>query len=106
MPPALRRARILERIQRDGGVSIADLARELDRLGGERLPAGAVVLVEQLLRLQRQQPRAPADIGEVVELDRALDRFDPLAVEVADEAREAAGVRERCGRCELGVAER
>jgi DeoR/GlpR family transcriptional regulator of sugar metabolism len=29
MPPALRRARILERIQRDGGVSIADLARDL-----------------------------------------------------------------------------
>jgi DeoR family fructose operon transcriptional repressor len=29
MPPALRRARILERIERDGGVSIADLARDL-----------------------------------------------------------------------------
>jgi DeoR/GlpR family transcriptional regulator of sugar metabolism len=29
MPPALRRARILERVQRDGGVSIADLARDL-----------------------------------------------------------------------------
>jgi DeoR/GlpR family transcriptional regulator of sugar metabolism len=29
VPPALRRARILERIQRDGGVSIADLARDL-----------------------------------------------------------------------------
>ena len=29
MPPALRRARILERIQRDGGVSVADLARDL-----------------------------------------------------------------------------
>src|SRR3954449_1867648 len=29
MPPALRRAQILERIQRDGGVSIADLARDL-----------------------------------------------------------------------------
>jgi DeoR/GlpR family transcriptional regulator of sugar metabolism len=29
MPPALRRARILERIQRDGGVSIADLARDM-----------------------------------------------------------------------------
>jgi DeoR family fructose operon transcriptional repressor len=28
-PPALRRAQILERIQRDGGVSVADLAREL-----------------------------------------------------------------------------
>src|SRR3954469_24266038 len=27
MPPALRRAQILERIQRDGGVSVADLAR-------------------------------------------------------------------------------
>jgi DeoR/GlpR family transcriptional regulator of sugar metabolism len=29
LPPALRRAQILERIQRDGGVSIADLARDL-----------------------------------------------------------------------------
>ncbi|MDA0180155.1 DeoR/GlpR family DNA-binding transcription regulator [Solirubrobacter phytolaccae] len=29
IPPALRRAQILERIQRDGGVSVADLAREL-----------------------------------------------------------------------------
>jgi DeoR/GlpR family transcriptional regulator of sugar metabolism len=28
MPPALRRAQILERIQRDGGVSVADLARD------------------------------------------------------------------------------
>ena len=28
MPPALRRAQILEQIQRDGGVSVADLARE------------------------------------------------------------------------------
>ena len=28
-PPALRRQQILERIQRDGGVSVADLAREL-----------------------------------------------------------------------------
>ena len=29
MPPALRRQQILERIQRDGGVSVADLARDL-----------------------------------------------------------------------------
>ena len=29
VPPALRRAQILERIQRDGGVSVADLARDL-----------------------------------------------------------------------------
>ena len=29
MPPALRRAQILQRIQREGGVSVADLAREL-----------------------------------------------------------------------------
>ena len=29
VPPAMRRARILERIQRDGGVSVADLARDL-----------------------------------------------------------------------------
>src|SRR3954452_18022775 len=29
MPPALRRAQILERIQRDGGVSVADLAKDL-----------------------------------------------------------------------------
>src|ERR1700754_1538526 len=28
-PPALRRQQILERIQRDGGVSVADLARDL-----------------------------------------------------------------------------
>jgi DeoR/GlpR family transcriptional regulator of sugar metabolism len=28
MPPALRRAQILERIERDGGVSVADLARD------------------------------------------------------------------------------
>ncbi|MGH2945902.1 MAG: DeoR/GlpR family DNA-binding transcription regulator [Solirubrobacteraceae bacterium] len=28
MPPALRRAQILDRIQRDGGVSVADLARD------------------------------------------------------------------------------
>ncbi len=28
MPPALRRAQILEQIQRDGGVSVADLARD------------------------------------------------------------------------------
>jgi DeoR/GlpR family transcriptional regulator of sugar metabolism len=28
-PPAIRRAQILERIQRDGGVSVADLARDL-----------------------------------------------------------------------------
>jgi DeoR/GlpR family transcriptional regulator of sugar metabolism len=28
MPPALRRAQILERIQRDGGVSVAELARD------------------------------------------------------------------------------
>ncbi len=30
MPPALRRAQILERIQRDGGVSVAQLARDHD----------------------------------------------------------------------------
>ena len=30
MPPALRRAQILQRIQRDGGVSVADLARDHD----------------------------------------------------------------------------
>ncbi|MDQ3740809.1 MAG: DeoR/GlpR family DNA-binding transcription regulator, partial [Actinomycetota bacterium] len=29
MPPALRRAQILERVRRDGGASVADLAREL-----------------------------------------------------------------------------
>ena len=29
VPPAMRRAQILERIQRDGGVSVADLARDL-----------------------------------------------------------------------------
>ena len=28
MPPALRRAQILQRVQRDGGVSVADLARD------------------------------------------------------------------------------
>ena len=28
-PPALRRQQILERIQRDGGVSVADLAKDL-----------------------------------------------------------------------------
>ena len=78
----------------------------VDRLGGERLPPGAVVLVEQLLRLQRQQLRAPARIGAVVEFDRALDRVDPFVVEVADETREAAGVRERRGSGEIGVAER
>ena len=48
VPPALRRARILERIQRDGGVSVAELARaydvspitvhrDLERLAGEGL---------------------------------------------------------------------
>ena len=30
MPPALRRARILERIHRNGGASVAELARDLD----------------------------------------------------------------------------
>ncbi len=30
MPPALRRAQILERVRRDGGASVADLARALD----------------------------------------------------------------------------
>jgi DeoR family fructose operon transcriptional repressor len=30
MPPAVRRSRILERIQRDGGVSVAELARDHD----------------------------------------------------------------------------
>jgi DeoR/GlpR family transcriptional regulator of sugar metabolism len=30
MPPALRRARILERVRQDGGASVADLARELE----------------------------------------------------------------------------
>lgn len=30
MPPALRRARILDAVQRDGGVSVAELAREHD----------------------------------------------------------------------------
>ena len=28
MPPALRRAQILQRIQREGGVSVAELARD------------------------------------------------------------------------------
>ena len=28
VPPALRRAQMLQRIQRDGGVSVADLARD------------------------------------------------------------------------------
>jgi DeoR/GlpR family transcriptional regulator of sugar metabolism len=48
VPPALRRARILERIQRDGGVSVAELARaysvapitahrDLERLAAEGL---------------------------------------------------------------------
>jgi DeoR/GlpR family transcriptional regulator of sugar metabolism len=30
MPPALRRARILERVRQDGGASVAELARELE----------------------------------------------------------------------------
>ena len=95
--------RVLQHARPDSRV--ADVARERDRLRGERLPPGAVVLVEQLLRLQRQQLGAPARIGAVVELERALDRIDPLVVEVADQAREAAGVGERCGRGEIGVAE-
>ena len=85
---------------------IADVARQRDRLGGQRLPPGAVVLVEQLLRLERQELRPPPGIGAVVELERALDRVDPLVVQVADEAREAAGVGERGGGGQIGVAER
>ena len=85
---------------------IVDVARERDRLGGERLPPRAVVLVEQLLRLQREQLGAPAGVGPVVELERAFDRLDPLVVEVADQAREPAGVGESRGGGQIGIAER
>ena len=64
------------------------------------------MLVEQLLRLQSQELGAPAGVGVVIELDGTRDRLDPLVVEVADEAVEAAGVGERCGSSELGVGER
>ena len=96
--------RVLQHARPDS--RIADVARERDRLRGERLPPGAVVLVEQLLRLQRQQLGAPARVGAVVELDRAFDRVDPLVVEVADEAREASGVGERRGSGQIGITER
>jgi DeoR family fructose operon transcriptional repressor len=61
VPPALRRAQILERIQRDGGVSVAELARihdvspitvhrDLEHLAGEglveRVHGGARALAE------------------------------------------------------------
>ena len=85
---------------------IADVTCERDRLLGKRLPPDAVVLVEQLLRLQREQLGAPARIGAVVELERALDRIDPLVVEVADQTREAAGVGERRGSGQVGVTKR
>ena len=85
---------------------IADVACQRDRLHRERLPARRIVLVEELLRLKRQQQRPPSEVGTVVELERAFDRFLPLVVEVADEAREAAGVRERRGGGQVGVAER
>ena len=85
---------------------ITDVTRERYRLLGERLPPDAVVLEEQLLRLQCQELGTPARIGAVVQLERALDRINSLVVEVADETREAAGIGERCGSGQVRVAKR
>jgi hypothetical protein len=46
---------------------IADVTCERDRFLGKRLATDPVVLVEQLLRLQREQLGAPARVGAVVE---------------------------------------
>ena len=67
MPPALRRAQILQRIQRDGGVSVADLARthavsavtvhrDLEELARE----GLVERVHGGARAVSAMPSAPA----------------------------------------------
>ncbi len=62
------------------GSGRADLACECQRLLGELSAVTVVVLVEQLDRLQRQQPGAP--VGIVVELERPLDRRHPLLIDL------------------------
>ncbi len=85
---------------------VANLSRERNRLGGQRLPPCAVVLVEQLLRLQREQLWAPTRISALVEFERSLDRIDPRLVELADGARETARVGQSGVRSQPTILER
>ena len=85
---------------------VVDVASQRDRLRADRLPARAVVLVQQLLRLECQELDSPVCVGSVVELECTLDRIDALVVQVADQAVETAGVGERGRRRQVRVAER
>ena len=85
---------------------IVDVTRERDRLGCQRLPPGAIVLVEQFLRLEREQLGGSPHVGAVVERDGTFDRLHPLVVELADQAGEAARVGKSGGCGEIGIAER
>ncbi len=85
---------------------IADVTRKCDRLGRQRLPPGAVVLIEQLLRLECEQLGGSPHVGAVVELDGTFDRVHPFVVELADQAHETARVGQGCGCGEIAVTER
>ena len=95
-----------ERVRRPDGVAgafehrrerprIGRLAGERDRLIGQRTAPGALRFERQLLGQQRQQPRVAGRLRRVVELERPLERRDPLQIDAAVAAHETAVVRER-----------
>jgi DeoR/GlpR family transcriptional regulator of sugar metabolism len=90
MPPVLRRARILERVQREGGVSLADLAsehavspvtvhRDLELLSGagllERVRGGARPLPD---------PRPPIEAGWNARVREAGREKDAIALKARE----------------------
>ena len=95
VPPAMRRQQILERIQREGGVSVADLARDLTvssitvHRDLEQLSRdGLVERVHGGARALAAAGPATAEKGEEAltrfsgHLVRAIDEFRGLNVEV------------------------
>ena len=81
-----------------------ELARERERLVGERSAVVTVVLVDELARLHGEQARPPVRI--VVELECPLDRAEAPVVDLAVGAHLPARVGQRRARCPFPVAER
>ena len=119
LPPVLRRARILERVQRDGGASLAELAsehavspvtvhRDLELLSGEglleRVRGGARSLPDTRPRIEtawnarvrEAAPREGRDRGARARAGRG--RVDDLRRRVLDRAGARARARARARR--------
>ena len=84
---------------------VAGIARERERLLGERSPALVVGIELELHRLKRDQPRAAGGIREAVELERPLERQEALLVDLAVDAHLPAVVGERGAGGAIGIAE-